>query len=302
MVHSQAFKIFPSLLLQNYCARTDPQLQSVDAQMIQDAARFTMDLPTSLSRTLSGNVKPMITQCSIRHLYALPTSEHPHKETLIATAKTMERRRCNHHTLDEPLSTLDCLKSVIDPKSVNTDQGLVNKFNYVVAVQDEEVRRWCRGVRGVPLVYVKRSVMVMEPMNEGSLGVREGVEKGKMRSGLRGRVGDALGKRKRGEGDGMGEGQEGADEAAKPEKKARKKGPKGPNPLSVKKSKKPTQTLGKPGVGVEVAEEPGTLHTDGMAMANAEPESTKRKRRRKHRSKPSDESKMVENGDVEDSA
>lgn len=276
--------------------------------MIQDAARFTMDLPTSLSRTLSGTVKPMITQCSIRHLYALSASECPNKESLIATAKSMERRRCNHHNLDEPLSTPECLKSVIDPKSVNTDQGLVNKFNYIVAVQDEGVRRWCRGVRGVPLVYVKRSVMVMEPMNEGSLGVREGVEKGKMRSGLRGRVGDALlGKRKRGEGDGTGGGQEGADEAAtgtaaKPEKKARKKGPKGPNPLSVKKSKKPTQALGNPGVGVEVAEEPGAMHTDGMPVAITPPESTKRKRKRKHRSKTTDEFKTVENGDIEDSA
>ena len=214
----------------------------------------------------------------------------------------MERRRCNHHTLDEPLSTLECLKSVIDPKSVNTDQGLVNKFNYIVAVQDEEVRRWCRGVRGVPLVYVKRSVMVMEPMNEGSLGVREGVEKGKMRSGLRGRVGGLLlGKRKRGEGDATGEGQEGADEAAKTEK-SRKKGPKGPNPLSVKKPKKLAQASAKPRMSVEAVEEPGTLHTDGMSSAITPPESTKQKRKRKHRPKTSEENKIGENGEIEDSA
>ena len=151
--------------------------------------------------------------------------------------------------------------------------------------------------------------MVMEPMNEGSLGVREGVEKGKMRSGLRGRVGDTLlGKRKRGEGDRAGGGLEAADEAAagtaaKPEKKARKKGPKGPNPLSVKKSKKPTQASGKPDGGVEVAEEPGpTQDTEGMSVANAQPESTKRKRKRKHRSKTSDENIIRENGDIGDSA
>lgn len=302
MVHNRPLHSAP---VQSGYAFTDLKLQSVDAQMIQDAARFTMDLPTSLARTLSGNVKPMITQCSIRHLYALPASEHPHKEDLIATAKAMERRRCNHHTLDDPLSTLDCLKSVIDPKSVNTNRGLVNKFNYIVAVQDEEVRRWCRGVRGVPLVYVKRSVMVMEPMNEGSLGVREGVEKGKMRSGLRGRVGDVLGKRKRGEEDGAGQEQEGADEAgtaAKPEKKARKKGPKGPNPLSVKKSKKSTQASGNPGVAVEAAKEPGIPDTGGMSVANAQPEPTKRKRKRKHGARTTDEAKMVENCNIEESA
>jgi U3 small nucleolar RNA-associated protein 23 len=36
----------------------------------------------------------------------------------------------------------------------------------VVASQDDEVRRHMRAIPGVPLVYVRRSVMVMEPMAE----------------------------------------------------------------------------------------------------------------------------------------
>ena len=207
--------------------------------MIQDATRFAMDIQTSLSRTLSGTVKPMITQCSMRHLYALPTS-HPQKQTLISAAKSMERRRCNHHTLEDPLSTLECLSSVIDPKSSHTDVDLVNRFNYVVAVQDESVRSWCRGVRGVPLVYVRRSVMIMEPMAEGSAKLREGTEKGKFRSGLREKAQSALGKRKRSvdNGDVI---REVKPEAAVNEEdrqvKKKIKGVKGPNPLSVKKGK-----------------------------------------------------------------
>ena len=116
----------------------------------------------------------MITQCSIRHLYTLnSTGVFPQiKETLIATAKAMERRRCNHHELEEPLSTLECLSSVIDPKGSGT-----NKNRYVVASQEEEVRRRCRDLKGIPLVYVKRSVMVMEPMSEGSLWVKESAER-----------------------------------------------------------------------------------------------------------------------------
>ena len=178
----------------------------------------------------------MITQCSIRHLYLLKDVPQPTKDALILTAKTMERRRCNHHVLDKPLSTLECFNSVIDPKN-----SLTNKNRYVVASQDEDVRRYCRGIKGVPLVYVKRSVMIIEPMATSSVNAREGLEREKFRSGLKTRGTTLVGKRKRDEDDGnavTGEGQAitGADDRAGNKKKV--KGPKGPNPLSMKKPKK----------------------------------------------------------------
>ena len=273
---------------------------SVDAQMLQDAIRFSMDLPTSLSRTLSGKVKPMITQCSMRHLYALAPSEHPQKESMIATAKNMERRRCNHHTLENPLSALECLSSVIDPKSTHTDKDLVNKFNYVVAVQDKDVRHWCRAVNGVPVIYVKRSVMVMEPMAERSLSVREGTERGKMRSGLRGKIGgEALGIRKRE--DDIEKGSRDGDpqddvRAGERDHRKRKRGPKGPNPLSVKKPRKmeyiKTQPLEEDAQKQIVRMVEGrNVKADSVAITgenaiNEEPDTSgARKRRRKHRSK-----------------
>ena len=177
----------------------------------------------------------------MRHLYRLKDVPQPTKEAIILTAKSMERRRCNHHVLDQPLSTLECFNSVIDPKNSHT-----NKNRYVIASQDEDVRRHCRGIKGVPLVYVKRSVMVMEPMAAGSVNAREGVEREKFRSGLKTRGTGLVGKRKRNENDGDAiarEGQEAksvtkGDERAG--KKRKVKGPKGPNPLSVKKPKKPT--------------------------------------------------------------
>ena len=171
----------------------------------------------------------------MRHLYLLKDVPQFQKDNLISTAKNMERRRCNHHTLDEPLSTLDCLKSVIDPKS-----SLTNKNRYVVASQDEEVRRFCRGLKGVPLVFVRRSVMIMEPMAESSVHVREGIEKSKFRSGLSGRRTAALGKRKR-EQDGIPDSDGEATVADPTEsivKQKKVRGPKGPNPLAVKKPKK----------------------------------------------------------------
>ena len=155
----------------------------------------------------------------------------------------MERRRCNHHELEEPLSTLECLSSVIDPKRSGT-----NKNRYVVASQQEEARRYCRGLKGVPLVYVKRSVMVMEPMSDGSVSVRESAEKEKFRQGLRGRVA-GLGKRKRDDesierasGTDVVEGKVVFPGKETSIKKRRARGHKGPNPLSVKKPKNDLKT------------------------------------------------------------
>ncbi|MCJ1418781.1 hypothetical protein MMC32_005132 [Xylographa parallela] len=199
------------------------------------------------------------------------------KNALIDLARTFERRRCDHHTLDEPLSTIACFTSVIDPKGSRT-----NKNRYIVASQEEEVRRWARGIKGVPSVYVKRSVMVMEPMSEGSLGMREGAERGKLRGGIR-KVGEqGEKKRKR---------VEESEEQVQDEKEAKKRrtrGLKGPNPLSVKKARKEV-VLDKAGpiqgTGTSDREAAHDITTENlMAAGLGISTSYRKKRRRKHKS------------------
>lgn len=245
----------------------------------------------------------VITQCSIRHLYILSSISQPQKDALIQRAKSMERRRCNHHQLEQPLSTLECLSSVIDPKGSQT-----NKHRYVVASQEEEVRRYCRAIKGVPLVYVKRSVMVMEPMAESSLGTREGFEKGKFRSGIRGKSANVGQKRNRSESesseddneDTLGRDsstQEARTDAVLVEKKKKKaRGPKGPNPLSVKKPRKvkdiaeatsTPQTVGE-GPEMEISEAPSQLEVVTTNIIEAivgedKTQEVRRKRKRKHK-------------------
>jgi U3 small nucleolar RNA-associated protein 23 len=202
----------------------------LSATIIRDAARFKMQLGHMLTNTLHGEIKPMITQCCIRHLYkAVPEpGQERDKEAWIEVAKQAERRRCGHHELEEPLSELECITSVLDPKGSGT-----NKHRYVVATQEREVRAKMREVAGVPLVYINRSVMVMEPMAQHSAEVREAEEKGKVRAGLKSRRGAEVvsGEKRKVEG----EGEEAAESAPKRKKP---KGPSGPNPLSVKKPKK----------------------------------------------------------------
>ncbi|CAH0016177.1 unnamed protein product [Clonostachys rhizophaga] len=247
----------------------EPYQVLVDAEMVKDSCRFKMDLNPALERTVHGKVKGMITQCEIRKLYA--QKNEPGGNEAIELAKALERRRCGHHPdqYPEPLSTQECILSVIDPK----DSGQ-NKHRYVVASQDVEVRRKLRTVRGVPLIYIKRSVMILEPMADESAQARLREEKIKFRAEIK----NALGKRKRnGEDD---DDKSDSDSNSKPKdqssaaeekKKKKAKGRKGPNPLSVKKAKTKPDATPKP------KDKP-----ESTAAANSEADGpAKRKRRRR---------------------
>lgn len=232
----------------------------------------------------------------------------------------MERRRCNHHTLEQPLSTLECLSSVVDPKGSRT-----NKNRYIVASQEEVVRKYCRAIKGVPLVYIKRSVMVMEPMADSTLGAREGFEKGKFRAGIRGKDTGIGHKRKRAEDESSENeesGGEQADEAviedAKADgdivaKKKKSRGPKGPNPLSVRKPQNRKEAANMVKIhgarGMEVVEERAARADKAAdivevadvveALEGEQPEViARRKRKRKH--KPSGLKELLQVGGIDE--
>ena len=230
----------------------------------------------------------MITQCSMRHLYAAD----PRVPNLIDQARTYERRRCNHHTVDQPLNTLECLQSVVDPKG-----SKANKHRYVVASQDGNVRSLMRSVAGVPLVYINRSVMIMEPMTSATEDIRAKEERRKFWAGLKGKRGESgLLKRKRqdehGSANPTGIGPDiGERGTTSTPKKRGTRGPKGPNPLSVKKPKRIAE-LGQASKAMSNAmdrSEPTTsslndpvdvtLDKDGESIPVV-----KKKRRRKHKS------------------
>lgn len=184
----------------------------------------------------------------------------------IQVAKNFERRRCGHHPDDfpEPLSTQECLSSVVDPKK----SGL-NTHRYVVATQEQDVRRIMRRIKGVPLIYIARSVMIMEPMSSESADARLRDERSKFRAEIR-----KPEKRKRepdGDDDPVPDGKFAGPSVEEGEPKKRKAyGPKGPNPLSVKKPKK--QTAG----------ERSASNGDGGAQSEAG-DGPKRKRRRRNK-------------------
>jgi U3 small nucleolar RNA-associated protein 23 len=211
----------------------------------------------------------------MRHLYA--ASSEPGVSFLIDKAKTYERRRCDHRPEDypEPLSTKECLASVVDPKGSKT-----NKHRYVVASQDVEVRKLMRGILGTPLVYVNRSVMIMEPMAGATAENREKEERGKFRAGLKRGSGSLKRKREDGEEKDQVEGQ---GQENLPKKKKAAKGPKGPNPLAVKKPKKKPEEVAATPTVVGSKKERGSGESNPGQADGSEP-SIKRKRKRKHKS------------------
>jgi U3 small nucleolar RNA-associated protein 23 len=266
----------------------EPYQVLVDSDIVRDTSRMKMDLSNGLTRTLHGTIKPMITTCSMRHLYA------SNEQEAIELAKTFERRRCNHHTLDEPLPELDCLKSVVDPK----DSGN-NKNRYVVASQLSQVRSHMRGILGVPLVYVKKSVMIMEPMAEKTTDERLKEERSKFRLGLKVRTGarSILGKRGREDEDGKENERSGGLVENEGKKSKKGKGPKGANPLSMKKPKK--RDVPSAQAQTEDAREPESTESQQQAQTQTEEtqaQSEKRKRRRKS-SKRTDEPEAIEVAD-----
>ncbi|TKA21768.1 hypothetical protein B0A50_08693 [Salinomyces thailandicus] len=219
----------------------EPYQVLLDAGIIRAAANFKMRLGAMLANTLHGEIKPLISQCCIRHLYDYETAtpeQEREKQEWISVAKQAERRRCGHHELEKPLGAMECVMSMVDPKGSGG-----NKHRYVVATQDEGLRRALRGVVGVPVVYVKRSVMVLEPMGAVTARVKEGGEKGKLRAGLTSLRPAGTGMKRKREDEEEGEGENG--KRIKPEtpqpvqpKLRKAKGPKGPNPLSAKKKSK----------------------------------------------------------------
>ncbi|KAJ5780332.1 hypothetical protein N7457_005492 [Penicillium paradoxum] len=274
----------------------------VDSNFLRATDSFKMELIPALERTVQGKVKPLLTKCSLAAIMAAqpinPRTEKPYRPLFLPPPTELPLRHCSHNADSTPIDEIECLLSLLSP---NADVKK-NKEHYILASADpilrktsnnenqprrrkteedrkeEEAMRRSRALRsaarsipGVPIIYVKRSVMVLEPMSNPSEMVREGHERGKFRAGLD--VDPMLGKRKR-----DGEGDEDASDAEEPKKK---RGPKvkGPNPLSVKKSKKKTDAPAPKKEKIAPKEDATEQQDDESAAA-------KPKRKRRHNKGP----------------
>ncbi|KAI0094690.1 Fcf1-domain-containing protein [Irpex rosettiformis] len=248
------------------------RLLAVDSEMCKDAVSHKVDLVKQLTAVLQGSVKPMITQCCIHELYLQGKSN----QSAVDLAKSFERRKCNHK---EAIPGDECLTSVI---------GENNKHRYVLVTQSQSLRSNMRNIPAVPIVHINRSVMILEPPSDATIRAKNATEQKSLKPSAS-ELAHIASTSKAEEG---------------PPKK--RKGPKGPNPLSMKKKKKETpSSLSKPRESVDTKQvtqnvgEKRKRSDDGVSNAHAHQEGMstatgghKRKRRRKTNaaSAPSDAS------------
>lgn len=214
------------------------------ADFLEAAEGFRLDPVGGVKRTVQGEVKTMISQCCIKQLYDEKANSS------IRLAKTMERRRCGH--VEAPETPYDCVVACV---------GTRNKNRYIVATNDQKLREQLRNVPGLPLIYINRSVMILEPPSPATLMVKESREAAKL--GVSQEEAAVLGKRKRGTPTTtstttlkMTTKRDGPDESGSEDdddddmevsdeqkgKRRKKKGVPGPNPLSQKKAKRTAPT------------------------------------------------------------
>jgi U3 small nucleolar RNA-associated protein 23 len=91
----------------------------------------------------------VVTPCVIHELGQLGKT---FSQSTYTALKKYDRRQCRH---DSPKSARECLYSLV------TDNH--NQHHYCIASQDGALRAKCRLVPGIPLIYMKNTVVILEP-------------------------------------------------------------------------------------------------------------------------------------------
>ncbi|KAK5085701.1 hypothetical protein LTR05_004989 [Lithohypha guttulata] len=221
---------------------------------------FAMPIQKFLLNTLQGKVLPYITQCTLaKVMEGYSGKGRDGRPAYLPPPMDVPLRYCKHKD-DEGqergvIPEAECLIDLLSGQ-VKGNQQPKNKNHFVLAAadwdegikdqkqrekleaerrkrrrqgnQDVDVRDRARTIAGVPIIYVKRSVMVLEEPSAATDRAIRGVEKDKFKDG----IGGAARGVKRGREDDDSDQDTNNDDGSKNRgvKRAR-----GPNPMSVKK-------------------------------------------------------------------
>lgn len=104
----------------------------------------------SVANTLGASVQLFTTKCVIEELKSLGSS---HVESFRAARKDYKLARCEH---EEKESALNCIIEII---------GENNPEHFFVATQDIDLRKKCRKVPGVPVIFGLRNALFLEQLS-----------------------------------------------------------------------------------------------------------------------------------------
>ncbi|KIW34088.1 uncharacterized protein PV07_00887 [Cladophialophora immunda] len=235
----------------------EPYQVLLDSHFLKTCHSFHMPLQKYLENTLHGQCRLFVTRCTLAKIMAdwekvkqkEGRARGPPRPDFLPPPTEVPLRHCKHKD-DEGqelgvVSEARCLLDLLAGQPHGNEHAK-NKQHYILATADADekesrakgfidVKDRARLIPGVPIVYVKRSVMILEEMSGVSDRTVRSQEKEKFSQGL---IGLASRKRKRGEEDGSEDEDDDllAEENQGPKIRGLKRA-KGPNPLSVKKKK-----------------------------------------------------------------
>ncbi|KAG9289184.1 hypothetical protein G9A89_022493 [Geosiphon pyriformis] len=132
----------------------EPYQILLDGDFFYTALQYKINLETQLSKVMQGATKQMYTTCSYTELCQNGDKE-AHAAQII---QQFEKRTCSHWK--SPVSSEDCLQSII---------GTHNEHRYCVATQNRRLREKLRHIPGLPLLYINRTVLIIEPPSNSTL-------------------------------------------------------------------------------------------------------------------------------------
>ena len=177
----------------------------IDLTFCQAALQNRVQIKEQLKQYLDGEINLFVTSCTLAEGKELGTMVHG----AMVVAENFEIRKCNH---EKPVTAVQCISSLMK-------KG--NKHGLFIATQDPELRDKLRKIPGVPLLHVNHNVIVLEKPSAASVSASECEESKRLISKHEQEVLKQLKK---------------TEEPVRVKRK--RKGPKEPNPLSVKKKKK----------------------------------------------------------------
>ncbi|KIV93742.1 hypothetical protein PV10_04935 [Exophiala mesophila] len=240
----------------------EPYQVLLDSHFLKTCYSFHMPLQKYVENTLHGQARLFITNCTLSRIMAEHEKEKARLKARNGEGNTprlknrpdflpppldLPMRHCKHkNDAGEDLGVISEARCLLDlvADHPHGNELAKNKQHYILATADADekeqrsksflnVRERARMIPGVPIIYVKRSVMILEEFSGVSARVRVKAEKEKFSEGL---VNDR--KRKRGEGADDSSDEDDGLEVSEHNPKGRGLGrAKGPNPLSVKKKK-----------------------------------------------------------------
>lgn len=155
-------------LYEKYFGIRKPYQIIVDAPFCIETMKIKVAPVEALTEVFGGTVKLMTTPCIQAEL-----QRHDRLNDAGASfvARRFEIRRCQHDKGSKTGS--ECLKDLVSSN---------NPHHYCIAGQDIELRKDLRKIPGVPLIFILRDTVLMEPPTEKCLEIAKKMEKKKLKN------------------------------------------------------------------------------------------------------------------------